>query len=204
MHVVSKPSAPDALENIVNIEYDGRREKLTLYRNRINLAAVKEAFGLQTVKVNGRIEPVDAEGFTLTKYSPHGTVTISGTPTSEMSSLFGEVAALRADLNKLASLRFEIKDSAGLTAELADLKKDLRVMKRLVAEIVAIGVQTHQADKGPDFTKTSHDGYNFDTWWEAQCLARDIISGDTKVKSDSSTNLYHPDDSVEITGLHIT
>lgn len=49
-----------------------------------------------------------------------------------------------------------------------------------VAEIVAVGVTSHKSDS-PDFTKTSQDGYTFDTWWEAQCLARDIISGHTQV-----------------------
>lgn len=49
-----------------------------------------------------------------------------------------------------------------------------------VAEIVHVGVQTHQSES-PDFTKTSQDGYTFDIWWEARCMAKDIINGHTQV-----------------------
>jgi hypothetical protein len=51
---------------------------------------------------------------------------------------------------------------------------------------VAVGATCHEPEKGPDFTKTSQDGYTFDTWWEAQTLARNIISGHTQVRKQST------------------
>lgn len=103
---------------------------------------------------------------------------------AEMASLFGEMAALRADIAKLVEMKSDIKDSGHIGSALKSVKDDLAAVKRLVAEVVAVGAVCHEPDKGPDFTKTSHDGYTFDTWWEAQCLARDIISGHTKVRGE--------------------
>jgi hypothetical protein len=51
-----------------------------------------------------------------------------------------------------------------------------------------VGATCHEPEKGPDFTKTSQDGYTFDTWWEAQTLARNIIAGHTQV----SRSHLHP------------
>lgn len=204
LQVLSRPQqAPDTLENLVKLDYDGRQERISLFDGRIQLSAVKEAFGLSTVKINGRIEPVNDKGFTMTRFPPQSTVKVTGQPTSEMACLFGEIAALRHDIHQLQELRCDLKDSAGLRAELAELKRDLTATKRLVAEIVAVGVTSHKTDS-PDFTKTSQDGYTFDTWWEAQCLARDIISGHTQVRPDKSSDLPHPDDDIVATGLHHT
>lgn len=62
----------------MNIEFEGCEERLTIYDGRIHLPALKETFGLATVKINGRIEPVDEREFTITRYSPHTTVRITG------------------------------------------------------------------------------------------------------------------------------
>lgn len=51
---------------------------------------------------------------------------------AEMACLFGEIAALRHDIRQLQELRCDLKDSAGLRAELAELKQDLTATKRLV------------------------------------------------------------------------
>lgn len=72
----------DTLENIVKLDFDGRQEKISLFDGRIQLSAVKEAFGLSTVKINGRIEPVNDKGFTMTRFPPQSTVQVTGQPTS--------------------------------------------------------------------------------------------------------------------------
>lgn len=48
--------------------------------------------------------------------------------------MFGEIAALRADIRQLQQLRCDLKDSAGLRGEMAELKKDLTATKRLVGD----------------------------------------------------------------------
>ncbi|WIA30197.1 hypothetical protein OEZ86_000289 [Tetradesmus obliquus] len=201
----SEPSAPDTLENVVHLDCEGRVEKLTLVNRRIQLRAVKEAFGLSSVRINGRLEPTDDEGYTITKFNPQTTLAISGQPSTEMSTLFGEMASLRADISKLIEMRGSLKDSGSLAHDLKAIKEDLTATKRLVAEIVAVGATCHEPEKGPDFTKTSQDGYTFDTWWEAQTLARNIISGHTQVKPGSgSTDIIHDEDHVVASGLHTT
>lgn len=62
----------------MNLECGGRTEQLTLINRKVHVKAIKEAFGLSTVKINGRIEPMDDDGFTLTKFSPQATLTITG------------------------------------------------------------------------------------------------------------------------------
>jgi hypothetical protein len=190
---------------VVHLECEGRIEKLTLVNRRIQLRAVKEAFGLSTVRINGRLEPTDDEGYTVTKFNPQTTLAVTGQPTTEMATLFGEMASLRADISKLIEMRGSLKESGSLANDLKAIKEDLDATKRLVAEIVAVGATCHEPEKGPDFTKTSQDGYTFDTWWEAQTLARNIIAGHTQVKHGSqSTDIVHDEDHVVASGLHTT
>jgi hypothetical protein len=67
---------------VVHLECEGRIEKLTLVNRRIQLRAVKEAFGLSTVRINGRLEPTDDEGYTVTKFNPQTTLAVTGQPTT--------------------------------------------------------------------------------------------------------------------------
>lgn len=76
------PSHADTLENVVHLDCEGRVEKLTLVNRRIQLRAVKEAFGLSSVRINGRLEPTDDEGYTITKFNPQTTLAISGQPST--------------------------------------------------------------------------------------------------------------------------
>jgi hypothetical protein len=76
------PAPTDTLENVVHLECEGRVEKLTLVNRRIQLRAVKEAFGLSTVRINGRLEPTDDEGYTVTKFNPQTTLAVTGQPTT--------------------------------------------------------------------------------------------------------------------------
>jgi hypothetical protein len=46
--------------------------------------AVKEAFNLKTVQLDGQLEPVDQLGFTVAEYSPGQTIVVSGSPVAGM------------------------------------------------------------------------------------------------------------------------
>ena len=61
----------------ITLIYEGRKTKLTLVDNKIQLAAVEHAFQLQGVELNGCIEPVDEKGFTYRTYQPSDTVEVA-------------------------------------------------------------------------------------------------------------------------------
>jgi hypothetical protein len=82
----------DTLENVVHLECEGRVEKLTLVNRRIQLRAVKEAFGLSSVRINGRLEPTDDEGYTVTKFNPQTTIAITGQPTTGVHAAANQTA----------------------------------------------------------------------------------------------------------------
>lgn len=45
----------------------------------------------------------------------------------------------------------------------------------------------------PDFTKTSQDGYTFDTFWEGRMIAKDIINSHTETKHPHARRNRHHD-----------
>jgi len=45
----------------------------------------------------------------------------------------------------------------------------------------------------PDFTKTSQDGYTFDTYWEGRMIAKDIVSKHTESKQPHMRKHRHHD-----------
>ena len=67
-------------DNSVTLNFNGKEEKLRLINNKVHVAAVKEAFNLKTVQLNGQLEPVDQLGFTVAEYAPGQTIMISGSP----------------------------------------------------------------------------------------------------------------------------
>jgi hypothetical protein len=178
---------------------DGHTESMRLVNGRIQLSAAKEAFGLATIRLGGKIEPVDAMGFTLAEFEPAAVVTVSGQRLEEAARLRAEIEALRAELGQLSGLRDELRALSsldGLRAEVSQSMDDLRnwmlagptassddlaVIKRLVAEMV-LGSRDGGAGGTPDFAKTSLDhGYNFEHWWEGRELARDVIHAHSEV-----------------------
>lgn len=59
----------------------------------------------------------------------------------------------------------------------------------------------------PDFTKTSGDGYTFDTFWEGRMLAKDIINSHTETRRPHVRRHRHDDNmSVEevMSAFHAT
>lgn len=45
----------------------------------------------------------------------------------------------------------------------------------------------------PDFTKTSQDGYTFDTYWEGRMIAKDIVNKHTETKQPHMRKHRHHD-----------
>lgn len=74
------------VENNVTLVFNGKEEKLRLINNKIQLNAVKEAFNLKTVQLDGQLEPVDQLGFTVNEYRPGQTVLVSGSPVAGTSA----------------------------------------------------------------------------------------------------------------------
>ena len=64
-------------DDTITLSYEGRKTKLTLVGRKIQVAAVKEAFQLQGLALNGCIEPVDGNGFTYRTYKPSDTVEVT-------------------------------------------------------------------------------------------------------------------------------
>lgn len=46
----------------------------------------------------------------------------------------------------------------------------------------------------PDFTKTSQDGYTFDTFWEGRMIAKDIINSHTGTRRPHARRHRHDED----------
>jgi hypothetical protein len=193
-----KPAAADgptvATDNSVVLNFNGKEEKIRLINNKIQISAVKDAFNLRTVQLNGLTEPIDQLGFTVAEFSPGTVVNISGSPTTEMEKLQAEIAALRAELQSLQDIRSDLRDVASMTASFSSMAgssddmmrrlmapgaspDDVTVIKRLLAEIIM------RSRDRPDFTKTSQDGYTFDTFWEGRMIAKDIINADKEARA---------------------
>lgn len=66
----------------MTLSFNGKEEKLRLINNKIQVGAVKEAFNLSTVQLDGQLEPVDQLGFTVAEFKPGQTVMVSGSPTT--------------------------------------------------------------------------------------------------------------------------
>lgn len=64
----------------MTLNFNGKEEKLRLVNNKIHVAAVKDAFNLKSVQLDGQLEPVDQLGFTVAEYTPGQTITVSGSP----------------------------------------------------------------------------------------------------------------------------
>jgi hypothetical protein len=203
-----KPAAADgptvATDNSVVLNFNGKEEKIRLINNKIQISAVKDAFNLRTVQLNGLTEPIDQLGFTVAEFSPGTVVNISGSPTTEMEKLQAEIAALRAELQSLQDIRSDLRDVASMTASFSSMTgsyddmmkrlmtpgaspEDITVIKRLLAEIVM------GSRDSPDFTKTSVDGYTFDTFWEGRMLAKDIINSHTETRRPHVRRHRHDD-----------
>lgn len=75
-------AAPVAADNCVVLNFNGKEEKIRLINNKIQLSAVKDAFNLRTVQLNGLTEPMDQLGFTVAEFSPGQVVNVSGSPTT--------------------------------------------------------------------------------------------------------------------------
>lgn len=71
-----------ATDNSVVLNFNGKEEKIRLINNKIQISAVKDAFNLRTVQLNGLTEPIDQLGFTVAEFSPGTVVNISGSPTT--------------------------------------------------------------------------------------------------------------------------
>jgi hypothetical protein len=66
-------------------------------------------------------------------------------------------------------------------------EEDRALIKRLLAEILM------SSRDSPDFTKTSQDGYTFDTFWEGRMIAKDIINSHTETKRPHARKHRHHD-----------
>lgn len=75
-------AAPVTVDNSVILHYNGLEEKLRLVNNKVQLSAVKDAFNLKTIKLDGRLEPADQLGFTVAEFKPGQTVQVSGSPSA--------------------------------------------------------------------------------------------------------------------------
>jgi hypothetical protein len=71
-----------ATDNSVVLNFNGKEEKIRLINNQIQISAVKDAFNLRTVQLNGLTEPVDQLGYTVAEFSPGTVITVSGAPTT--------------------------------------------------------------------------------------------------------------------------
>jgi hypothetical protein len=193
-----KPSpAVDAsvdTDNSVVLNFNGKEERIRLINNKIQLSTIKDAFNLRSVQLNGLTEPVDQLGFTVAEFSPGQVVSVSGSPTTEMEKLQAEIGALRAELQSLQAVRNDLHNVASMTASFSSMAgssddmmrrlmapgaspDDVTVIKRLLAEIIM------RSRDRPDFTKTSQDGYTFDTFWEGRMIAKDIINADKEARA---------------------
>jgi hypothetical protein len=198
-------AAPVAADSSVTLKFNGKEQKLRLINNKIHVNAVKEAFNLKSVQLDGQLEPVDQLGFTVTEFSPGQVVNVSGSPLAELESLNAEIAALRTELQALQDMRADLRNVAFLSNSINsmnesydDLRRlmeptarieDLAVIKRLLAEIVM------GSRDSPDFTKTSQDGYTFDHWWEGRMIAKDIVNNHSEAKPHTHTRKHrHHDD----------
>jgi hypothetical protein len=193
-----------ATDSNVTLNYNGKEEKLRLINKKIQMNAVKEAFNLKTVQLDGQLEPVDQLGFTVAEYSPGQTIVVSGSPVAETEKLHAELAALRAELAALQDIRDDLRNVASMTSSFSSITgsydemvrrlmtpgaqlEDIAVIKRLLAEIVM------GSRDSPDFTKTSQDGYTFDTFWEGRMIAKDIINNHTETKHPHARRNRHHD-----------
>lgn len=73
-------AAPKVADNSITLNFNGKEEKLRLINGKIQLNAVKDAFNLQTVQLDGQLEPADQLGFTVAEYKPGQTILVSGSP----------------------------------------------------------------------------------------------------------------------------
>jgi hypothetical protein len=90
-------AASPATDSNVTLNFNGKEEKLRLINKKIQMNAVKEAFNLKTVQLNGQLEPVDQLGFTVAEYSPGQTIMVSGSPvagTCRAASLYALLPVL--------------------------------------------------------------------------------------------------------------
>jgi hypothetical protein len=71
--------APGSVSS-VTLQYNGLSEQLRLVNNRVSLPAIKEAFSLAVVKLDGVLEPCDQLGYTAAEFAPGQVVAVSGTP----------------------------------------------------------------------------------------------------------------------------
>jgi hypothetical protein len=196
-------AAPKAADNSITLNFNGKQERLRLINGKIQLNAVKDAFNLKSVQLDGQLEPVDQLGFTVAEYEPGQTILVSGSPVAEMEKLQAEIAGLRAELQSLKDIRDDLRNVASLshsfssmTESYDDIRRlldpsanveDFTIIKRLLAEIVM------GSRDSPDFTKTSQDGYTFDTFWEGRMLAKDIISKNTEARRPHERKHRHHD-----------
>jgi hypothetical protein len=77
---VEAPVSHAAPNNSITLDFNGKTEKLRLVNGKIQLSAVKDAFNLKTVQLDGQLEPVDQLGFTVADYKPGQTIMVSGSP----------------------------------------------------------------------------------------------------------------------------
>ena len=64
---------------MVQLRYGAQQEDLALLQGKVHLPSVRQMFSLQTVELNGRIEPADANGLTYSTFTETELIVVTGT-----------------------------------------------------------------------------------------------------------------------------
>ena len=75
------PGLPSiSMAAVVKLQFGDMHRFTRLVNDQLHIPTVKELFDLNSIDVDGVVEPADARGFTFATYVPGSTLIISGTP----------------------------------------------------------------------------------------------------------------------------
>lgn len=88
------PGLPISMAPVVKLQFGDVHRFTRLVNDRLHIPTVRQLFDLNSIDVDGIVEPADDRGFTFTSYPVGSTLNISGTPSQGGSCAITTVTAL--------------------------------------------------------------------------------------------------------------